>query len=373
MANEPDNPKAAIRFGMDAVKNVGKGAVEEILLAREDGEFRTLNDFLARVNSRIVNKKTWESLIKSGAFDAYGERGALYNTLDVIVALASKIQKERSSAQVDMFGSMDATGFSLPLLQLIAPPEPIAPHVFLQWERELLGLYLSQHPLDAFSDFLNEHTVPLVDVKPEYDGKTATIGGTITSIRQITTKNGQNMAFVKIEDRSGESELVVFPNLYKDTATVWRQDSIVLVTGKISATDKNGVMQTEAKMLPDSARVVSHSEAQNYVSTGKRAMIGTKSKKRHGGTSEALSAVAKSAANKKESKLYIRILDDTKPELLMSIKSVIESHPGKFDVVLVLGEPKHKQAIKLPFRVDINEESTKGLAALVGASNVVSQ
>ncbi len=371
VANEPDNPKAAIRFGLDAIKNVGVGAVEEILKAREDGEFGSLNDFISRVNARIVNKKTWESLIKAGAFDMYGERGSLYNTLDIIVALASKVQKERASAQVDLFGNLDDPTHALPALQLIAPAEPFAPHVFLQWERELLGLYLSQHPLDAFATFLTEHTVPVSEVKPEHDGKVATIGGAITAIRQITTKNGQNMAFVKIEDMSGETELVVFPNLYKDTTSVWKQDSIVLVTGKISGTDKNGAMQQEAKVLPDSARVISHEEAQNYQPSGKRPSVIMGGVKKR--SSKAFEAKQSQPTVQSNPKLYIRVLDDTKPELLLSIKSVIEEYPGKHEVVLVLGDPKNKQAIKLPFKVEICEQSTVGLTKLVGAGNVVAQ
>jgi len=368
---DSDNTSADIRFGMDAVKNVGKGAVEEIIHAREDGPFVSLNDFISRISSRVVNRKTWESLIKAGAMDAFGERGTLLHSLDTILALATKIQKERLSAQVDLFGNSDDSTSVIPLIQLQAPPEPLPANIFLQWERELLGLYLSQHPLDDYGLYLDENTVPIAGVLPENDGMTAIVGGTIAEIRQITTKNGQNMAFVKLEDRSGEIELIIFPNLYKESANVWQRDRVITAKGRISARDKNGTLMAEAKFLPDSAEIVDFDTAKNYEKTGIKIELNTLQKGKR--KSSAKLPDGKKKPKTAETKLYIRIVDDSKSELLMQIKSLLDDSRGTTEVVLVLGEPSKKQALKLPFSVNIEETLTRSLAEIVGTTNVVVQ
>lgn len=370
--NDKQNKLAPIRFGMDAIKNVGKGAVEEILRAREDGEFTTIDDFILRVSSRIVNRKTWESLIKTGAMDSFGDRGSLLNSLDMIIAFATKIQKENTSSQVDLFGGSDDPTTFLPALTLLQPAEPLPAHNFLMWERELLGLYLSHHPLDDFGAYLEENTVPISELSNDKDGKLATIGGSIVDVRQITTKNGQNMAFVKLEDRTGETELVIFPNLYKESLDVWQRDNVVQVTGRISSRDKSGTLTEEVKLMPDIAVKIDLDMARNYVATGARVKIpesmkGSSTKFKDNDTVKA--ATAKSVVPK----LYLRVADETKPKLLESIKKVLDEFQGKSEVVLVLGEPAKKQAIKLPFTVAIDELLTSRLAEIVGVSNVVVQ
>lgn len=370
VANESMNKLASIRFGMDAIKNVGKGAVEEILRAREDGEFTSINDFISRINSKIVNRKTWESLIKTGAMDSFGDRASLLNSLDMIVSLATKVHKERASAQIDFFGASDDPTTALPEVQLTSPPEPIAAHTLLVWERELLGLYLSHHPLDDYGLYLEENAVSINELTPDKDGQMATIGGTISDIRQITTKNGQNMAFVKLEDRSGELELVIFPSLYKDSQSVWERDSVILATGRISARDKNGGLSEDVKFMPDSASKIDAIVARDYTKTGAKAKIsgsarrGARPKNDEGKTE---------SKNNKVTKLYLRVIDDTKPDLLHDIKQALDEFQGSSEVVLVLGETAKKQAIKLPFTVTIDELLTRRLADIVGSTNVVVQ
>src|SRR5690606_26569003 len=142
--------------GMNAVKNVGTGAVEEILRAREGGAFATLEDFFTKVNSRIVNRKTIESLIKAGAFDSFGERSTLLVNIDVLLAFASKVQKQIASGQTDLFGNSSGEVAVAHTSLKLEPGEQIPLREQLQWERELLGLYLSQHPLESFKTLLSE-------------------------------------------------------------------------------------------------------------------------------------------------------------------------------------------------------------------------
>lgn len=367
-----DNRLGSIRFGLDAIKNVGKGAVEEIIKARQDGPFTSINDFISRVSSRVVNRKTWESLIKTGGMDSFGERGSLLNSLDMILSLATKIQKERSSSQIDLFGASDDPTVSLPDIQLIAPPEPLATHTLLAWERELLGLYLSHHPLEDYEVFLQDNAIAIADITPEKDGKMAKVGGTISDIRQITTKNGQNMAFVKLEDRTGELELIIFPNLYKESQSVWERDKVILVEGKVTARDKEGVLMQEVKFMPDSARVVALEEAKGYEPTGRKISFTEAKKRTWPGKKEEQQIIA-SPKTSAPAKLYLRVVDDTKPGLLQDIKKALDESSGSNEVVLVLGDQAKKQAIKLPFTVSIEEALTRRLADIVGAANVVVQ
>ena len=204
-----------IRFGMAAIKGVGTGAVEEILRAREDGPFESIADFAQRVSTRSVNRKAWESLVRAGAFDRLGDRSDILFNMDTILGYASKLQKERATNQADLFGGL-AEAVALPEIALEAAPQKHSEKERLQWERELLGLYLSAHPLDRYDAYFEEQTVPLISLKPEHDKKAVVVGGVISSVRQIITKSGSKMAFVALEDKMGEGEVIVFPSLFEE-------------------------------------------------------------------------------------------------------------------------------------------------------------
>lgn len=366
VANEPQNTKADIRFGLDAIKNVGKGAAEEIIRAREDGPFVSLNDFISRVSPRVVNRKTWESLIKTGAFDTFGDRSSLLASLDLLLAMATKLQKERLSAQVDLFGNIENQTSALPPIQLVAPTGPVNSREYLQWERELLGLYLSSHPLDDYDAILSEQTIPSHQISSKLDNQTVVVGGVIQDVKTFVTKNGQTMAFVRLEDRTGELELVVFPSVYKDNMAQLVKDSVIKSVGRVSAKDKNGGVLSEPKILPDSIEVLSIEQAQKYKKTGARVQpLQNVSRK----NLKAFKMDNNQAPTK--TTLFIRIENESHQDVLMSIKSILDTNPGPSEVVLVLGGGSKKQALKLPFKVLIDEVLSRNLADVVGASNVV--
>jgi DNA polymerase-3 subunit alpha len=355
-----------IRFGMAAIKNVGTGAVEEILRAREAGSFHNLEDFLSRVNYRVVNRKAMESLIKAGAFDRFGDRGLLLHNLDMLLAFASRLQKQASSGQTDIFGSMaDDAQLERPKLELLTASEPHDSRDELLWERELLGLYLSQHPLELFETILEEKTVPINSLKLEHDGKTVTIGGAITDVREITTKNGQKMAFVKIEDKFGELEIILFPNSFQHTLGLWERDRVVLVKGKINARDKEGNQSSEIKVMVDEAREITTQQAQAYQATGRKLKLPKERKS---------SAVPVKLPAKQEealARVYIRLVNSNDQDVLLSLKQTIDTHRGDTEVVLVLGESNSKQAIKLPGGIDKASDGVSKLKSLVGSDNLV--
>jgi len=372
-AENPDNRLAPIRFGMAAIKNVGTGAVEEIIRVRSDnGEFTDLESFLTNVNVRIVNRKALESLVKAGGFDRFGERSKLLHNLDLIIAYAGRLQKQASSGQVDLFGMLDESVMAKPQLLLESPATVFTPREQLLWERELLGLYLSQHPLAMYEAFLAEQTVPIKELVPAHDGKGVTVGGAITDLREITTKNGQKMAFVKVEDHGGETELIVFPGTFQQTLGLWERDRVVLVRGKISAKDREGNLGEEVKIIVDDAREITAEQATGYQATGKKVKT-PKPPKKVASARTAKTASVTADDEPKAERLYVRLADGQNQELLLSLKQTIDAAPGQTEVVLVLGPSEGKQIIKLPTGVKKDETLLERLGSLVGAENLKMQ
>lgn len=375
-AKNPDNRRAPVRFGMSAIKNVGTSAVEEILRARElDGEFTMLEDFLSKVNVRIVNRKALESLVKAGAFDRFGERSKLLHNLDVIVAYGARLQKQLSSGQVDLFGMLAEEDVAAkPQLLLEAAATVYTPREQLLWERELLGLYLSQHPLAMYAGFLSEQTMPIKELLPIHDGKATTVGGSVTDLREITTKNGQKMAFVKIEDHGGETELIVFPGTFQQTLGLWERDRVVLVRGKVSAKDREGNIGEEIKVIVDDAREITAEQATNYQTTGRKVKVPKTSIKKVSALRVARTASVSAASDEpKVERVYVRLANSQDQALLLALKQAIDANPGQAELVLVLGPPENKQIIKLPNGIKKDADILERLTALVGSENIKTQ
>ncbi len=382
-----------IRFGMSAVKGVGVGAVEEVLRAREEGAFSSVEDFAKRVSTSKFNRKAWESLIKSGAFDDIGDRSDLLFNLDAITAFASKLQKEAASGQTDLFGMLGGEGSGVQsMLNLQKAPVQHTDKERLAWERELLGLYISAHPLDKYETYLSEQAQPLTQLIPEYDSRTMTVGGIINSVRTIVTKSGSKMAFVGIEDKFGEGEVIVFPNLYEKVGAKLQQDAVIRVTGKNSARDRDGNLGGESKLIADDIIMITDDDVDNYESTGRkmeapkisaavkkerRAAYKNQRRSSAGGSdgskqaSAAVqpaakqSAVSVAAAEIPAVKLFVHVKDPNNHDALIKMKSVCGDYAGMTDVVLVLGEEK-KSAMRLPFKVEADDALIKKLEQLLG-------
>lgn len=356
-----------IRFGMNAVKNVGTGAVEEILRAREEGEFSSLEDFCRRVNVRIVNRKALESLIKSGAFDRFADRNTLLTSLDVLLAYASRIQKQQQSGQTDLFGGMVNTIPDESLQLNLKSQEQASAGELLQWERELLGIYLSSHPLADYETWLSEKTMPLNSLTAEYHDAKVTVGGTISGIKLITAKNGKKMAFVKIADMTGELEAIIFPNVYSQSEEIIIEDSVVVGKGKLSAKDRNG-RAGEIKVLLDSITRLPLDKAKGYKPKNRKLEI--QSLKPRSASLKIATPVDSKLNNSISARLYIRVEKSDNHEQLLSLKNILDEHHGATEVVLVVGNNNLKQAIKLPVKTDCQQGVLDKLKSVVGSDNV---
>jgi len=367
---------SAVRFGMNAIKNVGTGAVEEILRAREEKLFESIEDFFSRVNVRICNRKALESLTKSGAFDRFAERHIILHNLDNLLAYAQRVQKDRSSGQTDLFGNVTDESAVKSTLKLDESAPKIDQHEQLKWERELLGLYLSRHPLELYATFLEEQAVPLKTIKPEHDGKAVNVGGSIGDMREITTKNGQKMAFIKIEDQSGEIEAILFPSSYQRTLGLWERDKVILARGKISAKDREGNLSDEIKLMVDDAREITMEQASSYQPTGRKQKVLATSKRKAAALAHAKTMAAgtsggsTSASVAAAPRVYIRLKDTSDQQILVNLKQAIDANTGSTEVVLVLGEEASRQIIKLPTGIREDEAVFGALRSLVGSENV---
>ncbi|MFZ5845050.1 MAG: DNA polymerase III subunit alpha [Patescibacteria group bacterium] len=234
-----------VRFGLSAIKNVGTTAIESILSARQvKGKFTTLPDFIGSVDTSRVNRKTLESLIKAGALDAFGSRAAMLSSLDELLEQAHRERRVKAIGQVGLFddGSLEDKSNS-PLRTL----EELPKTQLLAFEKELLGFYLTSHPLEPVLSHLQQaNLTPISEITSGRVGERVVVGGIVTRVKRINTKAGNNeMAFVRIEDLTGGIEVVVFPKIYRTTASLWLPDTIVRVAGKIDEKEERLTLLVE--------------------------------------------------------------------------------------------------------------------------------
>lgn len=224
-----------IQFGLGAVKNVGEGPIEVILAARgQGGPFEGIEDFCRRVDLRQVNRRALECLIKVGALDAFGQRSQLLAIVDPMMALSQSIHQAQDVGQLSMFdassGFSQAMGSSLPL-----PDVPEVPRKeMLAWEKELVGFYVSEHPLQQVAASLDGTvTASCGEIDEEMAGQKVIIAGVVPWVRPHITKKGNSMAFVQLEDLQGSIEVIVFPSIYEKTRELWQEDKILIIKGRV--------------------------------------------------------------------------------------------------------------------------------------------
>ncbi len=385
-----------IRFGLSGIKSMGKALVEEFVIPERDknGPFKSVCDFAARVNSNKFNKKSWEAAIKTGAFDRFGDRSDLLFNLEQIQAYGAKRQKDAASGQTDLFGAMGDAGV-IPEPEIKTAPTHVPEKEKLLWERDLMGLYISSHPLDRYDVYFEEQTHPYDLVTAENDGKGIVIGGLISAVRTIITKSNTRMAFVKLENKTSEQEVIIFPSLYEEVGAKLEQDNVIKVSGRINAKDKNGNISSEIKVIADSVEIIPDSLLENYQETGQKlplpkdapkptrrsstraSNVGGGYRRNSGGGTDATAAteepprrVVTPPHDPRKEKLYVLIENPNDAESLSEIRHLCQLNPGVQEIILVLKDANGKRPVRLPFRVDVNEELTGPLSKLLGENCV---
>jgi DNA polymerase-3 subunit alpha len=235
---EKDDGTCGIRFGLASIKNVGSSAVEPIITAREQGGvFKSIEDFCRRVDLRSVNKKVIESLMKTGAFDCLGQRGSLLAALERIMSLSQREQRQREMGQSSMF-DIFGESVSVPLPALNLDQFDTTLQEKLDWEKELSGVYFSEHPLSALASKLAEHaTVLCGEINNDMAGERVRIAGMVSSVRHASTKNNRIFIIATLEDLNGSIEVTVWTEVYNQTQDLWVEGNILLVEGHVKVRD----------------------------------------------------------------------------------------------------------------------------------------
>jgi DNA polymerase-3 subunit alpha len=280
----------------------------------------------------------------------------------------------------------------VPEVEIVPAPTKYSDKEQLMWERDLMGLYISAHPLDKYDTYFEEQTMPITEITPKIDGASVIVGGIITNVRTLVTKSGSKMAFVKIEDKVSEIEVVVFPKTFEVVGAKLVQDAVVKVSGRVNATDRDGNKVDEAKINAEEISIITDEELENYQSTGAKMVTPTKgvSQKPRGkvaatGVSGEGGGYRKTAdkpathfrttesdanvAPMKPKKLFVRIMDASDKDSLVKLKQSCSMYPGLSEIILVIG--KDKKAMRLPFRCELTQTLTDELSAIFGTESVV--
>ncbi len=248
------NAGRAIRFSLAAVKNVGESAVRPIVDERaRGGPFKSVEDFCRRAPVRSLNKRTLETLVKVGAFDGLAQRGPLLASLDRVVATAQRQAHLRGTGQATMFDLFgDAVPVPVPEIELRGDDVPQRQR--LEWQKELMGVYLDDHPLAGVTSELGQEVTFCGQVTPEMEGQRVTLAGQVASLRRLQTRKDQRLfVSVMLEDLLGSVEVTVFPNVYERTAQLWTEEAIVVVRGKVRVREDRVSVACESVQAYDEA------------------------------------------------------------------------------------------------------------------------
>lgn len=325
-----------IRFGMGAIKNVGEAAAKRIVEERKkSGPYQSLEDFLSRA-SLVLNKKVLESLTKSGSLDRFGKRSDLVGAVELMIKYISN-GRHKNQDQLSIFGHSGTQELAKIKLSSVSEDKTL----YLTWERELLGLYLSDHPLKRFQESLRGKVMEISQLKdlpaPEQPIRLA---GIVTSVKTITTKSGEQMAFAAFEDLGGEIELVIFPGVFNRQKDLWQNDALLLVEGRLSSRDG------ESKLLLEQAWRL----GQDQLPTHSVAARPLRSRETQTDTSYTVELPAKADRH-----------------LVAQIRSILERHPGQVPVELRLLQNGQVKSLRIKLKVQPSVKMQSDLAKVLGA------
>lgn len=238
--------KNNIRFGLTAIKNVGANVAKSIVKERkENGNFASIENFIERMPKEVLNKKSLESLIKAGVFDKLEERGKLLHNLEKLLEYAKNSQKTKENGEMSLFGQ---TKLPTVKIKLDEPSKPVSEEQKINWERELLGVFVSAHPFEKVKQKIKNH-LQIKDIKLSFVNQKVKIAGVILNIQKIITKQGDPMLFLEIEDLTGKIEILIFPSILKENPLLFQENKIIEVRGRVS--DKDGELKIIAEEVKE--------------------------------------------------------------------------------------------------------------------------
>lgn len=333
-----------IRFGLLAIKNLGEDIAHTIIEERKkSGPFISLGNFLTRIHSRNLNKKSLEALIMSGALDRFGERGQMLENIEAICGFAHEATRAAAAGQSSLFGGSAA------IQELFLKPAPEATkRQRLQWEKELLGIYISAHPLQEYRELLQNSTPlsQLPTLLSSHKNSALTVAGLITTSRQITTKKNELMAFATLADESGSVELVCFPSVYQKSGPLLTDGKLVLVKGKLS--EKEETPKILVDVIKEIAEQTTLAEVQEFTGNKKSAILET----------SASSAIG------------LKLPADLSPEQMRGMKQFLSQQHGPLKVYLLYQNDGLKK-IATPYTLSWDPDARTTLEQFLGPTNIV--
>lgn len=323
-----------ITYALASIKNVGRGTAEVIVEDRKvNGPYKNFADFLLRLSGQVLNKKIIEALAQSGALDSLAERNQILSNMDTILKFISD-QKTAANNQMDLFGG---SGSKAPEIELkLASVDPADRRSKLTWEKELLGMYISDHPLKGYENVIRAAGTPISDLDPRIAGKeknTVKIAGLIVNAKKIFTKNKDTMIFATLEDLADKIEVVVFPKILQKDPELWKADSIVEITGRLDNRDNT------LKVVAMQAKRIDLSEIEPV-----------------------------ETAEPTQLKIYLP--NKTSKEILVKIKDILLEYPGEMPVVLEIKQNGSFSEIQTKSKVSNNRKLVNELKKVVPEAKV---
>jgi DNA polymerase III subunit alpha len=335
----------AIRFGLSAIKNVGRAAIDSIIAVREDGPFNSLTEFCHRVDGQKANKKVLESLIKAGAMDQFGKRAALVAALEEIRGRANAKSKQNSNGQEGLFDSEEEGSKTVAqMVDTLPDVEDFSEEEKLTLEKQLLGFYLTEHPLgDTLSKVQDRITHKLIALaEEEVPGRMVTIAGAVSAIRPVITKNGnKEMAFVTLEDDTGTAELVVFPTIYTSTKQYWSGRKPLLIEGKLDfREDSKSILVESVRLIEDVQQSIPET--------------GVEPRPAYENTTH-------------DGVVYLRIPRGTDPKALVEVNRLLQSNKGDRELVVLIENGFGEKKINLPYGISWSNDLQEQINGLLGS------
>ncbi len=346
-----------IRFGMAAIKNVGTQAMDSIMQERQERPFEDMADLCRRIDLRVCNKRVLEALIQAGALDALpGHRAQLVAMLDETVEAAMKWRKEKEDLQIHLFGLVEEVNW------IITYPD-IRPYTGMQQldlERELLGMYISGHPLDNYEELLRQLGVDPMHLLHEYpDESVVYAAGMVLSTRTIVTKKGQPMAFAEFEDRIIKTELVLFPEVWRLYGKLAEKGKVIIVRGKIQQQDEDFKLIVEQIYKPDEPDLIGRIRKERTARSPMQRFENKRNEKQLNTTS----------ANSQ--KLYIKINSQfEQKDRLEKLQASLLKHSGSIPVVLFYERNEVAKALSERYLIKPSPELIRDIESLFGTGTV---
>lgn len=346
-----------IRFGLHAIKGLGEDVSEVIVKERkEKGPYKDIADFAARIPGRAFNRKSLEVLIKSGAMDCFGERNELLFNIDAMLDFHRQLEREASSGQFSLFAN---TAIDTVRTIVLKPAPAAIRREILAWERELLGLFLSEHPFKETAEQLPGYFLPICEIAIHKKDKSVRCGGVLTETKKIFTKNGDPMLFAQLEDMTGSVELVVFPRTFKEYENILTTDAVVSITGKPQ--DKDG----EMKLLADTCFAIRSEDIPRLKASVPESAVPSQ-------TSDESSSVVTQRTDVQPivSRVTLHLRTNLPDALLRQLRECFDRHPGPHEVYFRIDEERGSRLVKTKDHIAFDDEAVREFESILGPGSV---